>query len=57
MWAVTIEEEGSPATLGWAQFPDPVAVSKLPSLPALPGDDSPPATDEELLSRFLLHRL
>ena len=24
MWAVTIEEEGSPATLGWAQFPDPV---------------------------------
>jgi putative PIG3 family NAD(P)H quinone oxidoreductase len=24
MWAVTIEEEGSPATLGWAEFPDPV---------------------------------
>ena len=25
MWAVTIEEEGTPATLGWAQLPDPVA--------------------------------
>lgn len=23
MWAVSIEEEGSPATLGWAEFPDP----------------------------------
>ena len=25
MWAVTVEHEGSPATLGWAEVPDPVA--------------------------------
>jgi putative PIG3 family NAD(P)H quinone oxidoreductase len=25
MWAVTIEEAGAPATLGWAEVPDPVA--------------------------------
>jgi len=25
MWAVTIDEPGSPATLGWAEQPDPVA--------------------------------
>ena len=24
MWAVTITSEGSPATLGWAEFPDPI---------------------------------